>query len=525
MRRKNFPKAVIFDLDGVITQTARLHFLAWKKTFDDYLKKKLKEFKEFTYKDYLLYVDGKPRYEGVRSFLSSRDIKLAWGAPSDSPEKETICGLGNKKNVLFRSILKKEKPEVFSSTIRFIKELRKRRIKIAVASSSKNCSLILKSAKIENLFSVRVDGKTLERLNLKGKPNPDMFIKTAERLKVSPKETVVVEDASSGVEAARKGGFGLVVGIARKKNEKHLLDSGADVVVKDLAFLDIEWINHWFRKTPFPLFIGLKSLKKELRIFEKEGILLNSNYFVNFNRFISQKKNLVFFFDYDGTLTPIVSSPDEAHLSEKMRKILEKFSKKFFTVIISGRMIKELKRLINIGNIIYAGIHGLEIEGKDFHFIFPKAKKLKPIISQIKEKFIKTLGNIPGIFIEDKKLSIALHYRQVDEKFFKIIEKEVERCIKNNKELRIILGKKVFEIIPAGWNKAFAVGWILDKLGFSSKKGIVYFGDNTTDEDVFYFLRTKGVGVLVSKKVKKSGAQFYLQEPSELEKLLDRLAK
>jgi len=101
MKRKNFPKAVIFDLDGVITQTARLHFLAWKRTFDDYLKKKLKEFKEFTYKDYLLYVDGKPRYEGVRSFLSSRNIKLAWGAPSDSPEKETICGLGNKKNIFF----------------------------------------------------------------------------------------------------------------------------------------------------------------------------------------------------------------------------------------------------------------------------------------------------------------------------------------------------------------------------------------------------------------------------------------
>jgi len=522
---KKLPSAVIFDLDGVITQTAHLHFLAWKKTFDDYLKRKRK-FREFTYDDYLLYVDGKPRYEGVRSFLSSRGIKLSWGNFSDSPCKETICGLGNKKNIIFKKILKKEKPKVYPSTIELIKELRRKKIKVAVASSSKNCSLILNSLGIRDLFSVQVDGVVSSRLSLKGKPYPDIFLETAKRLKVAPSSSVVIEDASSGVEAARWGGFGLVVGVARKNNVEYLLESGADIAVKDLVYLDIDWIKNWFRRKPFYLSQRL-NLRRELKIFKRKGIFLNPNYFLKLSPLYLKKRKSIFFFDYDGTLTPIVSSPDKAFLPQSMKRLLEKISKRFPTVIISGRPIREIKKLVGINNIIYAGVHGLEIKGEGIHFISPSAKRLRSLISQIKNELTPSLEKIEGILIEDKKFSIAVHYRQAKDKFFPFIRREVKKVLKEKKGLRLIQGKKVLEIIiNSGWNKAWAIRWIMDRLGFSLRREkVIYFGDDTTDEDAFFVLRVWGAGVLISKKPRFSGAHFFLSAPQELEKFLNKLIK
>ena len=522
---KRLPSAVIFDLDGVITQTAHLHFLAWKKTFDEYLRRK-REFREFTYDDYLLYVDGKPRYEGVRSFLSSRGIKLSWGNSSDSPRKETICGLGNKKNIIFKKILKKEKPKVYSSTIKLIKELRRKRIKVAVASSSKNCSLILNSLGIRHLFSAQVDGVVSSRLSLKGKPYPDIFLETAKRLKVAPSSSVVIEDASSGVEAARWGGFGLVVGVARKNNVEYLLESGADIAVRDLAYLDIDWIKSWFKRKPFYLFQGL-NLRRELKIFKRRGVFLNPNYFLKPSPAHLKKRKSIFFFDYDGTLTPIVSSPDKAFLPQGRKKLLEKISKKFPTVIISGRSIHQIKELVDIENIIYAGVHGLEIEGGGMRFVFPSAKRLRPLIFKIKNELTCSLREIAGILIEDKKFSIAVHYRQVEDKFFPFIRREVKRVLKGKKGLRLIQGKKVLEIIiNSGWNKAWAIRWIMDRLGVSLRRErVIYFGDDTTDEDAFFALRVWGAGVLINKKPKFSGAHFFLSAPQELEKFLNRLIK
>ena len=181
-------KAVIFDLDGVITKTAILHQEAWKKTFDDYLKLKAERggfpFKEFTQEDYLTYVDGKPRYNGVKSFLESRGITLEWGSSTDDASKETICGLGNRKNKVFCELLKIRKPEVYQSTVDLIRELKKRGVRIGVASSSKNCKYILESAEISGLFETRVDGVVSAQLNLQGKPEGDIFV-TATGCKLS----------------------------------------------------------------------------------------------------------------------------------------------------------------------------------------------------------------------------------------------------------------------------------------------------------------------------------------------------
>ncbi len=208
--------AVIFDLDGVITKTALVHSAAWKKMFDDYLKdwseKNNRKFKEFSHeKDYLPYVDGKPRYKGVESFLQSRGIELPFGYPDDEPGKETVCGLGNQKNEAFNQVLDRDGVEEYESTVELIHKLKKEGIRVGVASSSKNCKAVLEKAGLIDLIETRVDGVVSAELGLQGKPEADIFTTAADNLGVAYDKAVVVEDAVSGVQAGAKGNFGLVL--------------------------------------------------------------------------------------------------------------------------------------------------------------------------------------------------------------------------------------------------------------------------------------------------------------------------
>ncbi|MDA2926847.1 beta-phosphoglucomutase family hydrolase [Acidobacteria bacterium AH-259-G07] len=242
----------MFDLDGVITGTARLHALAWEQMFNNFLQKiserENKPFAPFDREnDYRQYVDGKPRLEGIKSFLESRGIDLPYGQLDDSPDRETICGLGNRKNLDFQDMLQREGPHVFETSVEFIKSLKKKGIKVAVASSSRNCQLILQLAKIENLFEVRVDGDTSHELKLQGKPNSDIFVTAAKKLGLMPGQCMVVEDAISGVQAGRNGNFGLTLGIARDVDGETLKHHGADTVVHDLAEIGVQEIENWFQ--------------------------------------------------------------------------------------------------------------------------------------------------------------------------------------------------------------------------------------------------------------------------------------
>ena len=244
-------EAVVFDMDGVITKTADVHSKVWKKMFDEYLFYRVKKyndlFHEFTHtNDYLPFVDGRPRYQGVDRFLKSRGIEIPFGLPSDEAGKETVCGLGNRKNELFNKVVEQEGVGLYDSTIKLIKELLKKNIKVGVATSSKNFTLILGKAGVLDLFQTQVDGIVSAETGLKGKPEPDIFITAANNLGVLPERTVIVEDAVSGVQAGAKGNFGLVIGVAREENEEELRSNGADVVVKDLAEVNIEWIDDFF---------------------------------------------------------------------------------------------------------------------------------------------------------------------------------------------------------------------------------------------------------------------------------------
>ncbi len=234
--------ACLFDLDGVLTQTAKLHAAAWKEMFDAFLLDQSRQtgepFRPFEIEaDYAPYVDGKLRQDGVRSFLASRGIDLPEGSPDDPATAQTVHGLGTRKNDLVLSLIERDGVEVYEGSVRFVEAVRAAGLRRAVVSASKNCQQVLAAAGIEHLFEVRVDGVVAHEAGLRGKPAPDMFLRAADVLGVDRALAAVFEDAVSGVEAGRAGTFGWVVGVDRVGQVQALLDHGADRVVADLSEL------------------------------------------------------------------------------------------------------------------------------------------------------------------------------------------------------------------------------------------------------------------------------------------------
>jgi beta-phosphoglucomutase family hydrolase len=235
-------RGCLFDLDGVLTQTAKVHAAAWKQMFDSYLRDRAQRtgepFVPFDpVEDYNEYVDGKPRYDGTRSFLVSRGIHLPEGDKDDPPDAETVHGLGNRKNELVQRLIREGGVEAYEGSVRYVRAARDAGLRRAVVSSSANCHEILVAAGIEDLFEVRIDGIVAEHDHLHGKPAPDTFLAGARALGLEAQEAVVFEDALAGVEAGRAGHFRYVVGVDRVGQADALKAHGADVVVTDLAEL------------------------------------------------------------------------------------------------------------------------------------------------------------------------------------------------------------------------------------------------------------------------------------------------
>jgi beta-phosphoglucomutase family hydrolase len=235
-------RVCLFDLDGVLTKTAKVHAAAWKEVFDAYLRERAartgERFVAFdAVADYDEYVDGKPRYEGVQSFLASRGIELPRGEPSDPPDAETVDGLGNRKNEIVLRMIRERGVEPYEGSVRYVKAAREAGLRRAVVSSSTNCRDVLIAAGIEDLFEARIDGVLAEREHLRGKPAPDTFLAGARALGAKPAQAVVFEDALAGVAAGRAGHFGFVVGVDRVGQADALREHGADVVVSDLSEL------------------------------------------------------------------------------------------------------------------------------------------------------------------------------------------------------------------------------------------------------------------------------------------------
>ncbi len=341
-------QAAILDTDGVIARTAKTHGHAWKTMFDEYLQRRSQQGRE-PYQsfdltnDYRQHVDGKPRYDGLRAFLDSRGIELPFGDPSDDPDKETICGLGNRKNELFLELLEQGGIEVYEDTVEQIGNWKRDGVKVAVISSSRNCEAILNSAKLLHLFDAKVDGNDAQRLGIRGKPAPDIFLTAAKQLGVEPANALIVEDAISGVRAGRDGNFGLVVGVDRGQAAEDLRKAGADCVVRDLREL------HTAGRCP-PGENCLQTPSSALRHAEWIAKGVGAGH-------------LALFLDYDGTLTPIVRRPELATLSKEMKLLLGELGERCTVAIVSGRDRRNVEQMVDVDNLVYAGSHGFDIRG------------------------------------------------------------------------------------------------------------------------------------------------------------------
>src|SRR5262245_6038391 len=239
--------AVAFDLDGVITDTARIHFQAWQQTFDDFFQGRTRRtggtFAPFTLEDYRSYIDGRPREEAIRDFLAARGTEIEEGNEADDSDAETVSGLAKRKDGLFLEWMRSKGVDVYPSTVALIRRLRALGFRTAVVSASRNCREVLQTTQLDRLFDARVDGQDAATSGLPGKPAPDTFLEAARRLGTSPERTVVIEDAIAGVAAGRAGGFGLIIGIDRTGDGTALEAAGADIVVSDLNQIDLELEN------------------------------------------------------------------------------------------------------------------------------------------------------------------------------------------------------------------------------------------------------------------------------------------
>lgn len=498
--------AIIFDLDGVLTDTASLHFTAWKHLFDPYLERSQgpDENREFTEKDYRKYVDGKPRYQGVESFLDSRGISIPYGDPGDSPDRETICGLGNLKNEYYHRILKEEGPHLYDSTIPVLRRLEEVGIATAVVSSSRNCRKVLEAAGIQSRFDVMVDGNDLAKLDLPGKPDPALFLEAARRLDVSPDRAVVVEDATAGVRAGQAGGFALVVGVDRGGAAEGLRKSGAEVVVRDLGELQVGEPD-----PPVPIRSLPSALTRKDEIAERLAL-----------------GTPVIFLDYDGTLTPIVDDPAEARLSEDMKTTLRRLSGACSVAIVSGRDRADVEELVGIEGLYYAGSHGFDVTGPG-GVRRQLGDDFLPALDQAERMLGARLKRLEGVRLERKRYALAVHFRQAEPSAESVVEGAVGRVERSLSKLRMTGGKKIFELRPdMDWDKGKALFFLLELLGIDREEAVpLYMGDDLTDEDAFSAISRRGVGVIVRGEDddRDTAAHYALEDTNQARQFLSIL--
>jgi trehalose 6-phosphate phosphatase len=505
--------AFVFDTDGVVTRTATVHAAAWKDLFDDFLRTRAAAtgtpFVPFTDEDYRRYVDGRARADGVAGFLESRGIVLARGHPDDPPGADTICALGNRKNDAFIAHVHEHGVEAFVSTLAFVRTLHERGIRTAVVSASENCAAILESAGADGLFEVRVDGLDAAALGLAGKPDPALFLEAARRLGVAPAATAVVEDAIAGVQAARRGGFGLVVGVDRAGSPEVLAANGADVVVADLAQLELDAHGRW-RSTGHRSLADLPSAlaHPELR------------------RRLTARPPVVFC-DYDGTLTPIVASPELATLPGETLRALDRLAGSCVVGIISGRDLPDVRAMVPTDRIWFAGSHGFDIVGPGGERLeLPEGNAHAAALGAAADALDGLADAVPGAWVERKRFAIAIHFRQVDDSLVPEVEAAVDRALGASEGLRKTGGKRIFELRPdVEWDKGRALWWLLDRIEPAGRDALpVYLGDDETDEDAFAALAGRGVGIVVGTEDRPTAAEFRLDDPDEVRAFLSELA-
>jgi trehalose-phosphatase len=485
--------AVLFDLDGVVTDTASLHEAAWAELFAEYA---------FTSADYRHFIDGKPRYAGVRDFLASRGIELPWGSPSDAGE-DTVCGLGNRKQEVYLARIADGVP-TFESTVALVRRLDELGVGTAVYSASRNCERVLDSAGIGGFFAVRVDGVLADELGLPGKPDPAVLLETARRLGARPGRCVVVEDAEAGVAAGRAGGFGLVIGVDRTGDTaENLLRYGADVVIGDLADVTLRTIDRRTSTLPDAL----------LSFGQLAGVV--------------SARRPALFFDFDGTLSDIVADPAAATLVPGADKALRTLATLYPVAVLSGRDLADIRTRIGIPGLWYAGSHGFEMVAPDgSHHENEVAVSAVPTLAHAADELADELAGIAGVALERKRFAVALHYRNAAPEAGATVTAAVHQAGSRH-GLKVTAGRKVAELRPnLDWDKGKTLEWITDQVAGTDPVLPVYVGDDLTDEDAFDSVLHDGIGIVVRHDEdgdRSTAARFSLPDPAHVREFIERL--
>ncbi|MFR9749648.1 trehalose-phosphatase [Nocardia sp. 004] len=497
--------AVIFDMDGVVTDSASIHAAAWAEMFDAFLSRAPaaagQNRSPFTETDYLRYVDGKPRYRGVADFLAARGIALPWGHSTDPAESDTVCGLGNRKDHLFLDRIAHAGVRAFESTVMLIRRLNTAGIRTGVFSASRSCAQVLTAAGVADLFAVRVDGVIAAELGLAGKPDPAMLVEATRRLNAEPGRTVVVEDAEAGVAAGRNGGFALVIGVDRNANAARLRAQGADTVVDDLARVQVtgglrrmsevaDVVEHW------PHIVDLLGT-------EKTAVLL----------------------DFDGTLADIVADPPAAQPVDGAVTTLTELAEECPVAIISGRDLTDLRERVDVRGIWYAGSHGFDLMAPDGTRHVPDiGPGAEEAIASAAETLQHQLRDIAGVLIEHKRFAVAVHHRKVAAEHIGRVVAAVHDTGRSA-GLRVTQGRQVTELRPdVDWDKGTAVRWIIEHLTVPVLP--IYLGDDLTDEDAFDAVEADGLALVVRHDEtgdRYTAARFAVGGPRQVCGFLERL--
>ncbi|MFZ2174120.1 MAG: trehalose-phosphatase [Rhodococcus sp. (in: high G+C Gram-positive bacteria)] len=501
--------AVIFDLDGVVADTASSRAAAWAELFDGYLSRhpesRADQHRSFTDHDFSEFVDAKPRFDAVADFLASRGITLPWGAPSDGADQESVCGLANRQDDLFRSRVDREGIRVFESAVDLVRRLRDAGIGTAVVSSSRNCGQILDAAGIGDLFAVQIDVALADEMGLRGKPDPDVLAEAAHRLGSQPARSVVVEEAELGVAAGRRGGFALVIGVDRTDHAEALRRRGADVVVADLAEIDVRTGDRRMSEIPEAL-TSRHQLTAAVRA-RRPAVL----------------------FDFDGTLANIVNDPAAASLVEGAKEQLTRVARFCPVAVISGRDLADVQARVGVTGIWYAGSHGFEIVAPDGqHHQNEAALGAVPDLERAAGALAELLHHVPGILVEHKRFAVAVHYRNVEPDRVEEVLAAVYDVAAREDRLCVTGGRKVIELRPdIDWDKGRALGWVLDHVVDADNLLPIYIGDDLTDEDAFDAVADTGIGIVVRHGEdgdRPSAARFSVDSPDQVRELLERLA-
>ena len=498
-----FHDAVLFDLDGVTTDTASLHQAAWRRLFDDYLAGRPQapgeDHRPFTDTDYRHLIDGKPRDDGVRDFLAARGVTLG------ADPKTVVRELGDRKQEIFAAQIAAGVP-VFDSTVSLARRLVRAGVRVAVFSASRNCAGVLESAGITEAFPVRVDGVIAAELGLPGKPDPAMLLETARRLGVRPGRAVVVEDSEAGVSAARAGGFGLVVGVDRAGTAREaLLGCGADAVVGDLAEVTLRTIDR-----------RMSQLPDALRCFDQIAGAAGA-------------RRPAIFFDFDGTLSEIVNDPASATLVAGAEKALTSLAALYPVAVLSGRDLADIRDRVGIPGLWYAGSHGFEMVGPDgAHHRNEAAAQAIPVLEAAAAELTGRLAPLAGVAVEHKRYAVAVHYRNAGPEAAATVTAAVHE-IGRRSGLRVTSGRMVVELRPdLDWDKGSTLEWIADRIAGEEPLLPMFLGDDLTDEDGFDAVLHDGIGIVVRHSEdgdRATAARFSLPDPTHVVEFVERLVE